>query len=225
MGFLILVNYKTYRQSMGKNSLSLTKELERAAKEHPQVTVAVAPCAPDIERIAEGTSIEVYAQHVDPAGYGGFTGHIHPSCVKEAGAVGALINHSEDRRLVADIDSLVGMCKEHGLRTVVCSNTVSVTCAAAVLGPDFVAIEPPELIGGDISVSTAKPELISDSVAQVKRVADVQVLCGAGVKNGEDVVRSMELGASGVLLASGVTKAKDPYTVMLDMVSAAAERL
>ncbi|MDG6220153.1 MAG: triose-phosphate isomerase [Candidatus Thermoplasmatota archaeon] len=226
MGFLILVNYKTYEQSMGKKALLLSRELERASKEHPSVQVAVAPCAPDIAAISSQTELKVYGQHIDPVGMGGFTGKIHPLCLKEAGAIGALINHSEDRLLLADIEQLVSMCKEFGMESIVCTNNVSVTRASAALNPDYVAIEPPELIGGDISVSSAKPELVSHSVAEVGGVAPgVKVLCGAGVKNGVDVSKSIELGACGVLLASGVTKAKDPYSVMLNMVSSAAESL
>ena len=91
--------------------------------------------------------------------------------------------------------------------------------AAAQLVPDFVAVEPPELIGGDISVSKAQPELVKDSVEAVKAVSpDVKVLCGAGVKNGEDVKSALELGAKGVLLASGVVKAKDAEAVMRDLI-------
>jgi triosephosphate isomerase len=35
------------------------------------------------------------------------------------------------------------------------------------------------------------------------------VLCGAGIKSENDVRRAMELGAKGILVASGVVKAKD----------------
>jgi triosephosphate isomerase len=48
---------------------------------------------------------------------------------------------------------------------------------------------------------------------------DVGVLCGAGVKNGRDVAKAVELGAVGVLLASGVVKAKDKRAVLMDLVS------
>jgi len=45
------------------------------------------------------------------------------------------------------------------------------------------------------------------------------VLCGAGVKTGKDVKRALELGAVGVLLASGVVKSKDPKKALQDLVS------
>jgi triosephosphate isomerase len=90
----------------------------------------------------------------------------------------------------------------------------------AALGPDFLAVEPPELIGGNISVSTAKPEIVSGSVQRVHKVNDkVKVLCGAGVKSGKDVAKSLELGAEGVLLASWVVTAKDVVAVMKDLLA------
>ena len=65
-----------------------------------------------------------------------------------------------------------------------------------------------------------KPEVVSDSVREVKEaMPDVKVLCGAGVKNGKDVKMAIELGAEGVLLASGVVKAEDQRAVLLDLVS------
>ena len=57
-------------------------------------------------------------------------------------------------------------------------------------------------------------------MAAVKEVnPNVRILCGAGVKNGQDVATAISLGAEGVLLASGVTKANDPESVLSDLVS------
>jgi triosephosphate isomerase len=76
------------------------------------------------------------------------------------------------------------------------------------------------LIGGDISVTSADPKIISDTVALIKSVnPNVRVLCGAGVKTGEDVLAALELGAEGVLLASGVTKSADPKGALEDLLS------
>jgi len=92
--------------------------------------------------------------------------------------------------------------------------------AAAALSPDFVAIEPPELIGGDISVTEAEPDIIRGAVRKVKEInPDVKVLCGAGVKRGKDVEKAIELGSAGVLLASGVVKVDDKEGVLREMAS------
>ena len=47
----------------------------------------------------------------------------------------------------------------------------------------------------------------------------MRILCGAGVKNGNDVAKAIELGASGVLLASGVTKSSNPSKSLHDLLS------
>jgi len=84
--------------------------------------------------------------------------------------------------------------------------------------PDMIAIEPPELIGTGISVSKARPELITESVNEIRRLnSRVKVLCGAGVTSAEDVSKALELGSEGVLVASGIVKSKDPRIVLQSM--------
>lgn len=213
----IIINYKTYYEGYGKRGLELTKSLERIAKEYDAgFAVAVQPT--DIKLISESTDVPVLAQHIDCVGYGSFTGSVLAEAVKEAGAVGTLINHSEFRLRLADIYSTIERAKGSGMSTIVCTDNVHTSGSAASLNPHFIAIEPPELIGGDISVSKAKPEVVKGSVDAVKRVNHrVIVLCGAGVKDKEDVRRAVDLGAKGVLLASGVVKAKRPEEVMRDL--------
>jgi triosephosphate isomerase len=215
---LILVNYKTYERGCGRNALELTKILEEIAKEH-DASIVAAVCPTDIRTISENSDILVFAQHIDPINFGSHTGYILAEAVKEAGAVGTLINHSEHRLLLADIEVCARRAKEVGLLTCICTNNLATSKACATLKTDFVAVEPPELIGGDISVSKARPELVSDTVKAVKALApEVKVLCGAGVKNGEDVKKALELGSEGVLLASGVVKAKDVEQAMIDLI-------
>jgi len=82
-------------------------------------------------------------------------------------------------------------------------------------------VEPPELIGTGISVSKAKPEVVTSTVGLIKRInPEVVVLCGAGITRGEDVSAALRLGTEGVLVASGVVKAKDPYKVLLEFAEA-----
>jgi triosephosphate isomerase len=215
---VIIVNYKTYEMGFGSNALKLTQVLEKVAEE-TGASIAVAVCPTDICLIAQGSSLPIFAQHIDAVGFGSNTGYILPEAVFEAGAHGTLINHSEHRLKLADIEACVRRAREVDLYTCVCTNNLETSKSASLLEPDFVAVEPPELIGGDISVSKAQPELVSASVEAVKAVApNVKVLCGAGVKNGEDVKKALELGAEGVLLASGVVKATDVEAVMRDLV-------
>jgi len=214
------VNFKTYAEATGKNALNLAKTADKINQE-TGVSVGIAPQFVDIASIAQNVSIPVFAQHIDPVTHGSFTGHILPESVKEAGAVGTLINHSERRLKLADIDAAITRAQQVGLVTVICSNNSAVSAAIAALKPNMVAVEPPELIGSGISVSKAKPEVVSGTVDLVKRVnPEVVVLCGAGITTGEDVAAALKLGTEGVLVASGIVKAKDQYKALLDFAEA-----
>ncbi|ALM76035.1 triose-phosphate isomerase [Thermococcus barophilus] len=216
---IIAINFKTYAQATGEGALRIAKAAEKVYKE-TGITIVVAPQLADLYRIAQEVEIPVFAQHIDPIKPGSHTGHVLPEAVKEAGAVGTLLNHSENRMILADLEAAIRRAEEVGLMTMVCSNNPKVSAAVAALDPDYVAVEPPELIGTGIPVSKAKPEVITDTVELVKKVnPDVKVLCGAGISTGEDVKKALELGTVGVLLASGVTKAKDPEKAIWDLVS------
>ena len=215
---LIIVNLKTYAQGYGDAGLALCRALAAVA-DASGATVAVAAGSVDLRRYAAEAGLPVLAQHLDSAGFGSHTGAVLPEAAAAAGAVGTLVNHAERRLRLAEIGAVLERARANRLQTVLCTDTVETTAAGAALRPDFVAVEPPELIGGDISVSTAQPEIISGAVEAVERVAPgVPVLCGAGVKTRTDVAVAMELGARGILLASGVVMAADPGAVLAELV-------
>ncbi len=215
----IILNFKTYEESTGDKALNLAKICDEVARE-TNARIVVIPQLTDIYRISQAVEIPVYSQHIDNVKPGSNTGYILPESIKAAGAVGSLINHSERRLKLSDIEADIRRIRELDMVSIVCTNNVEVTKATATMGPDFVAIEPPELIGSGISVSKTRPEIISGSVDAVKNLnPDVGVLCGAGISTGEDVKKAIELGACGVLLASGVIKAKNPRAVLMDLVS------
>lgn len=214
---IIVVNLKTYIEATGEKALEIARIMERVSKE-TCVSMAIAVQSTDIRMVAKEVSIPVFAQHIDPIRPGSHTGWTLADAVKEAGATGTLINHSEHRLKLADIDECISIARSLNLSQIVCSNNIATSKAIAALDPDFVAVEPPELIGGDISVTTANPEIVSGTVEEVKKInGRIKILCGAGVKNGNDVRRAIELGTDGVLLASGVVKAKDKEEVLRDL--------
>ncbi len=182
------------------------------------VRVAVAPQAAHIEPVAE-TGVETWAQHISPNGHGSHTGSTLAEAVADAGAVGTMLNHSENRLKLADIDASLAAADRVDLETIVCANNPEQIGAAAALGPDAVAVEPPELIGTGTPVSKADPDIVTGAVDAASRVdGDVDVHCGAGISTGEDIVSASDLGATGVLLASGVAKADDPRAALEDLV-------
>lgn len=215
----IVLNVKTYNEATGTHALSLAQIMDNIAKE-TGVSMAIAVQATDISLCAHNSHLPIFAQHIDPIQPGSSTGWTLPEAVKMAGAIGTLVNHSEHRLKLADIDLCLSRAKSLGLEVIVCTNNIATSKAVATFAPGFLAVEPPELIGGDISVTTADPEIVSGTVSAVKTInKTVKILCGAGVKNGKDVAKALELGADGVLLASGVVKAKDKEQVLRDLAS------
>jgi len=211
---LILVNFKTYLEATGRRAVSLARTAEKVSRE-TQISICVAPQFTDIAVVAKKVEIPVFAQHVDPIEPGSYTGYVLADAVKEAGAVGTLINHSERQLRLSEIDTAIRIARRKGLISVVCANNQSISAAVAALKPDMVAVEPPELIGTGISVSKAKPDIVTATVRLVKEVnPTVTVLCGAGISYGEDVAAALRLGTQGVLVASAVVKAKNPYKVL-----------
>lgn len=214
---VIVVNFKTYSQATGERAVRLARTCEKVAKD-TGIDVFVAVQNVDIFHVSKEVSIPVYAEHVDPVEYGAHTGKDLPEALVENGAAGVVINHSEDQDELKDIEESIKRAGRIGLKTIVCAPTADSSEAIAAFGPDFVAVEPPELIGGDVSVSKARPELISETVKKVHDIdRSIPVLCGAGIKDHEDVRIALELGCEGILIASGVTKAEDPEKALLDL--------
>jgi triosephosphate isomerase len=217
---IVIVNFKTYAEATGKRAVELAKKAERVNHE-TGVSFGVAPQVADLASVAGAVEIPVFAQHIDPIRPGGYTGHVLAESVEEAGVKGTLINHSERQLKLADIDEIINITREKGLFSVVCANNPAISMAAAALKPDMIAIEPPELIGTGIPVSKARPEVVTGTVRLVREVnTEVVILCGAGISLGEDVQAALRLGTQGVLVASGIVKAKDPYAIMLGFAEA-----
>lgn len=207
---VIVVNFKTYKESTGKNAIRLAKECASTSK-----NIILCVDALSLQEVSKAVKVPIFAQHVDGVTFGGHTGNLIPEMIIAAGGKGSLINHSEDRYSNKELEAAIKRCKEAKILSLVCVQTPSEAKRVAKLQPDAIAIEPPKLIGGDISVTTANPKIITKTIEAVKKVnPKIPVLCGAGVKTDVDVRIALELGATGVLLASGITKAKHPKEVL-----------
>lgn len=213
---LIVVNFKTYSTALAEHAETLGKLMADVDTNARMVAVT---SAFDLSSVSAISGLEVWSQHLDPVGQGSYTGWLEPQTAIARGASGTIINHAEHKVSIEHVRDLMAMLPE-GFPICACAADVAEARALAKLNPTFIAVEPPELIGEDISVTTADPAIVSDTVAAVKEVnPNVRVLCGAGVKNGKDVATAISLGAKGVLLASGVTKANDINAVLRDLVS------
>lgn len=202
---VIIVNFKTYKQ--GKDVLKLAKKLERVDDD---IIVGVEPT--DIKEVVESSELKVYSQHVDHYEPGRYTGYIIPEAVKVDGAEGSFLNHSEHKLDFKTLKKTVKRCKDIGLKTAVFAANLKEAKKIERLKPDYLIVEPPELVAGNVSVSEAKPEFI-------KKIADNlkgDFIVGAGIKTGKDVEKALELGARGIAVSSAVTKAKNPGKVLKD---------
>ncbi|MFH1505432.1 MAG: triose-phosphate isomerase [archaeon] len=214
---VIMINFKTYEKATGEKAEELALLCDKVSKETGK-NIAVCVQAGDIFRVSQKVSIPVLAEHLDPEEPGKHTGDITGEDIKSNGAIGTLLNHSEDRYQLDLLEKAVVKAKELGLISVVCANNSEVAEAVAAFEPDMIAIEPPELIGTKISVSEAKPEFVTKTVDKIRKIhPNAVILCGAGIHNAEDVKKAIELGTQGVLLASAVTQADNPEEVLKEL--------
>lgn len=213
---VIIVNFKAYENCIGDSAIRLAQICERVTKT-TNISIAVAVQPSDIYHITMAARLPVFAQHIDPVGTGAHTGSILAEAVKQSGATGTLLNHSERMLSFAELKQALARAKTAGLVTIVCAATPEEAKKIALLKPDAIAIEPPELIGGNVSVSAAQPEIITATTDSIK---DIPILCGAGIKTAEDVRKAVQLGVKGILVASGVTLAQHPEAVLQDFARA-----
>lgn len=217
---VVVVNFKTYPQATGDKAVSLAKVCDKVAKEY-SVSIVVAPQIADLYRVSNIVTIPVFSQHMDPGEPGRFTGYTLGEALVASGCKGTLLNHSEKRMQLADIEEGVRIAERLKLYTIVCTNNPFVSVAAASIHPSAIAVEPPELISSGISVSKAQPEIITGTVEKIRAVnREVTILCGAGITTGEDVSAAIKLGSQGVLLASAVAKSDKPETALRNLVAA-----
>ncbi len=211
----IVLNLKAYEESTGKKAVELCK-IAKSVADETRVRIIACPQSVDLRECAK-TGVEVFSQGADGFEAGAHTGSLLPFALKDAGAKGIMINHAERKVSEAQIKGVIGLAGKIGMEVLVCAANEKEIETAANLKPNYIAVEPPELIGTGISVSTAKPEIVSGALKQVNAIANIPVLCGAGISNGKDVKKAIELGACGVLLASAYVNAKDPKKLLKEM--------
>jgi len=205
---MFIINCKNYDEISGEKIIRLAKISQRISKKY-KIPIAIAPPHHLISLITKFNVI-VLAQHLDDKKVGSTTGFMIPEIVKRSKINGSLINHSEHRISEKEIRNLIKRLKRLKLKTVLCVKNVNESKKYAKLNPTFIAIEPPELIGTGRAISTERPQLITKAVDGVKSAKNsTKLLCGAGIVSGKDVARAKELGSKGILVASGIVKAKN----------------
>jgi triosephosphate isomerase len=202
----------------GERILRLAKAADEASEKYDvRVILTVQPS--DIYRLAKETKqVLIFAQHMDPIPIGRGNGSILPEALKEAGAVGVILNHAEKPMTLADLAQAIKRADEVGLLSMVCADSIREAAAIAHLAPNIIVAEPTELIG---TGQTSDEEYVIATTSAIKRVnPEIQVLQAAGIKDGKDVYRTIRAGADATGTTSGVMKAEDPEAMLDEMIAA-----
>ncbi len=213
---VLFINFKAYEESTGANAMRLASSASAAASETGK-SIALVPQFTDMREIARKTRLPCFAQHVDPIVYGSHTGSVLPSSVKQAGAAGTVLGHAEKPLSQQALSKTVFFAKRTGLLVMACASAPKAVGEISRFNskPDFVAIEPPELIGDpNTSVASADPGIITSSVREAR---GIPVIVGAGIKDTGDVEKSIELGAKGVFVSSAIKRARQKKKALLGL--------
>lgn len=184
------------------------------------IDVIVDPQSVDIRLIAENTSkrIHVYAQHIDGIPIGRGMGTVLAEAVKEAGAVGVMLNHAEKKLSIQEIGTAIKRADEIGLATMVCGDTYNEIKEIAKLSPNIIVAEPSELIG---TGRAANKNYVDECIRIIRSInPDILVLPSAGISNGQDCYNIIKLGAEATGSSSGIVKAKNPAAMAEEMITA-----
>ena len=200
----LIINFKNYEEVSGEKAVKLARAAQAVARKLT-VEIVLAPPQPALARIAKSVRMPVICQHVDSEKMGSSTGHFLPELAKSYGAAGSLINHSEHRIEMKQIAGLVERLRNLRMTSIVCAREPWEVMEISVFQPDFIAIEPPELIGSGRAVSKENPQIITKSIEAAGSRS--KVICGAGITGKGDVSKAIELGSHGILVASGIIKA------------------
>lgn len=212
----VVLNFKTYPESSGENAVKLALIAEKVQKK-TKVNIIVCVEPTYLEEVAKRVRIPVFAQHTDCEVLGKSTGHVIPEQLLNINVKGSLLNHSEDKVDIKRVEKTVIRLKELDMTSIVCAKGYMEAKKIAnfkTLRPTFIAVEPPELIGGEVSVSQSKPDIIAKSK---KSCGNIPLLVGAGIKDNNDMKVALQNGAKGVLLASHFVLAKDPEKFLMDL--------
>lgn len=202
---MIFLSLKTYKESTGDAVIKLLASVKQVSQISGVKIIPVAQPT-DIYRIKKELDIEVWAQHMDPIEPGKNMGWLSPYSLKEAGATGVIINHSEHKISDEAIKKTLEKAREYNLRTVVCGFNPDMVIIYDSFNPEFISYEREDMIGNGVSMLTQEADNVKKLISRVKN----KFVVGAGISSGQDVKQAVSLGAKGVILASAFTLSKNP---------------
>ncbi len=206
---IIVVNFKNY--VYGGKTLDIIRKIDIYCNK-----AIVAISFVDIREIAKNTTIPIYAQHVDHFEQGRATGFMTAEAIKDAGAKGSLLNHSEHPISIIKIKKTIDRCNENGLKLIICVSSLEQAQKIKILNPYALAFEDPKLIASGKSITSYRTHDVKKFVELLDK-SNILALCGAGVNSADDVKHALELGCEGVLVSSAVANSQDPDNFLKDV--------
>jgi triosephosphate isomerase len=185
------------------------------------VRIIITPQYVDISMLAHETEhILVFAQHMDSLNVGRGVGSVLPEAIKEAGALGTLLNHAEKKLTLTEIEHAVQRADRVGLATMVCADNAEEAVEVARRGPNIILAEAPNLIEAGKRAMGDQLEInqVNQRIWEIN--PDILVLHGGGISTGEDVYNIVKWGAQATGSTSGVILAEDPFKRLEEMISA-----
>lgn len=211
---MIFLSLKTYKESTGNAVINLLSSVGKVSRESG-ITILPVAQPTDIYRIKKELGIEVWAQHMDPIDPGRNMGWLSPYALKDAGATGVVINHSEHEVDKETIGKTLAKAKEYGLKTLLIGHSIEDVIEFDSLGADYVSYERADMIGGGVSMLTQEEEGVKKLVSVLRN----PLIIGAGVATGKDIKQAVALGAKGAILASAFVLSKNPEETLCELVS------
>jgi triosephosphate isomerase len=213
----IIINCKNYIEIAGQKIVQLA-EIAQKVSERYKIEIMIAPPQNSLFYLSQFIKIPIICQHIDYEKIGPTTGLVIPELARSYGATGSLLNHSEHRIEHRIIERTVECLKQLKMHSIVCASTSREVGELSRFNPDMIAIEPPELIGTGKAVSKVNPSIITESVREAKIFSkNIKVICGAGIVDRTDIQSAIKLGSEGILIASGLIKAKSWEHKLVDL--------
>ena len=203
----------------GKEVLKLARHADRMSARYG-VQIIFTPQYVDIPLLAHATkNLLVFAQHMDSLPVGRGVGSVLPEAVRAAGAVGVLLNHSEKKLSMQELERTIQRADEVGLASMACADNLQQAILVASMRPNIIIAESPDLIGVGKRAANDRQSIaeINQSVWAIDPA--IRVLHGAGISCGQDVYEIISAGAQAAGSTSGIIKANDPFAMLEEMIS------
>ncbi len=215
---MIIINLKNYFH--GTKALNFIKKLESTPNKKTPKPKKIIVCvsATDIyyikSKLKKKSNITIFAQHIDQSNRTNrATGYIIAEAIKAAGAKGTIINHSEHQLKEEEIKQAIKDCKKHKLKSILCVKSISEVKKYKKLRPTYMAFEDPKIIGTKTSITKHNTKQLKEFTKLLSKTKTIPI-CGAGIHDNSDYLEAKALGCKGVLIASALTKSKNPKKLL-----------